>query len=127
MFMNASTKNKLIHTAVPTLFNFPQTSSSASTSAKKRKPPTDRNPVVLLKKRRNEETNKSSEDLQISDCRSPETVTADSTSVTSPRKTALTNKLFYARALLNRARVALHRLQEKKSISSDRQFVKLML
>lgn len=49
MFMNIIKHNKLVHDAVPTLFNFPTSASSSSLKERKRKAPTDRSSVVIKK------------------------------------------------------------------------------
>jgi hypothetical protein len=121
MFMNALTRDRLVHNAVPTICNFPQTSSSACAAPKKRKPPNERNTVVSLKKSRTDYTAGLTENLPIPRCNSPETVTAapPSTIEITPRKAALTSKLYYAKACLNRARVALYR-QKKPVVNGTR-------
>lgn len=115
MFMNVSTRNSLVHNAVPTIFNFSQ---SAAELPKKRKPPTERDSISKRMKACNDSaqtdnslisassiTATASESIETSDPKSPEL---------TPRKATLLSRLDYARASLNRARVALHRVRKNK-------------
>jgi len=123
MFMNVTDRNSLVHNAVPTVFNFPQ--SSAAEPRKKRKAPTLRMSISKKVKTGHDCGQAENSSLSLSSLEAIELPAVRSFELTpqktvspalkslqlTPQKAALASKLKSAKVSLNRARVSLHRLR----------------